>query len=57
MTAAADTTHDDRGSIPVSQQATGPGEEEPLTVPQRAETDDRPRAARTRPGGRNHVRR
>ena len=32
MTAAADTTHGDRGSIPVSQQATGPGEEEPLTV-------------------------
>jgi hypothetical protein len=32
MTAAADTTHGDRGSIPVSQQATGPGEEEQLTV-------------------------
>ena len=24
MTAAADTTHGDRGSIPVSQQVTGP---------------------------------
>ena len=32
MTAAADTTHGDRGSIPVSQQATGAGEEEPMTV-------------------------
>ena len=32
MTAAADTTHGDRGSIPVSQQFTGRGEQEPMTV-------------------------
>ncbi len=32
MTAAADTTHGDRGSIPVSQQFTSRSEQEPMTV-------------------------